>query len=509
MSSHVVVIGTDLRRTTVKVSPGTFLTDVLDKACAHFKLSSSKYTLKHKQKQVDLSVPFRVSGLVAGARLELVQRSQTPSAVQVALEVPLPEGKEIPGRRLIQKFPSDISIWKLLRQFESGTASAGRNINITGRAVAQTAGGSTSGSGQMYYETPVLNIMGRELASFAEFQKTLAQLGYNSGSVLIRLSYRLSGQTLYEAMEEIAQHFKETEEVVGGVNSVKDATAQPAEEQKGTVAPEDTAMTEAAPLTAEPSQSTSADVGAAPIATETSQEPPASSTLPKPSDPYQPVNVFLAPSGTIPAAALAPAPESDFQPTIAHAQLHQARLQESSRNKRLLSDKELAEKAAAEEARLAAVKSLRVRIRFPDNTSSDWEVGPDATGSFLYEAVRRVMASPEQPFHLTLPGAEKTVIKDADAAAHNLVRGYKLAGRVLLSLVWEDTVPAEIRKQPFLKANVARQGQEVKVPDMPTQGEDAEERSGKRPAADEEKPKKTGDGGAKKVPKWFKGLGKK
>ena len=39
--------GTDLRRTTVKVSPGTYLTDVLDKACAHFKLSSTKYTLKY------------------------------------------------------------------------------------------------------------------------------------------------------------------------------------------------------------------------------------------------------------------------------------------------------------------------------------------------------------------------------------------------------------------------------------------------------------------------------
>ena len=157
---------------------------------------------------------------------------------------------------------------------------------------------------------------------------------------------------------------------------------------------------------------------------------------------------------------------------------------------------------------MAAVKSLLVKVRFPDNTSSDWEIGPDATGSFLYEAVRRVMASPEQPFHLTLPGGDKTVIKDEDGAAYNLVRGYKLSGRVLVYLVWEDAVPADVRKRAFLKANVARQGQEVKVPDMPTQTEEKGESSGKRPATEEEKPKRTGDGAAKKIPKWLK-LGKK
>lgn len=46
MSSHVVVIATDLRRSTIKVSPGTYLIDVLQEACKKLNLSSDKYLLK-------------------------------------------------------------------------------------------------------------------------------------------------------------------------------------------------------------------------------------------------------------------------------------------------------------------------------------------------------------------------------------------------------------------------------------------------------------------------------
>ncbi|KAF4587720.1 UBX domain-containing protein [Ophiocordyceps camponoti-floridani] len=113
MSAHVVIIAADLRRATVKVSPGTYLVDVLEQGCTKLRLSSDKYTLKHKQKQVDLSVPYRTSGLLPGAKLELVQRAKTPSAVQVALQLPGDQG------RLVRKFPADLTLWKMLRQFEA------------------------------------------------------------------------------------------------------------------------------------------------------------------------------------------------------------------------------------------------------------------------------------------------------------------------------------------------------------------------------------------------------
>ncbi|UKZ77864.1 hypothetical protein TrVFT333_005590 [Trichoderma virens FT-333] len=517
MSSHVVVIATDLRRTTVKVNPGTYLSDVLQEACKKLSLDSDKYLIKHKQKQVDLSVPFRTSGLIAGAKLELVLKSKTPSAVQIALQIPQPEAKEIPGGRLIKKFPSDLSIWQVLRQFESGEASAGKNINITARGVAQTVDAKSSGAGQLYYETPVLNIMGRELGSFADFQKTLSQLGHNSGNVLIRLTFRRTDQTLYEAMEQIGVFFKE-EEKKKEEEKEKATSGTLEDKPKNPSADEDVPMAEAPaePVSntaqvqesdhAAPQVAQDATVSSSPLQSDAHQALPEANNS-DPQSRLQPVHVFLAPTNSTPAAALVPAEDSDFTPTVAHAQLHQARLLESSRNKRLLSDKEIEEKEAAEQAKIAAVKSVLIKVRFPDNTSSDWEIGPSDTGAFLYQAVRHVMASNEQSFHLVIPGS-KTVIKDDDTPKHNLIRAYKLSGRVLVSLVWNDGVPADIRKRPFLKANFAQQGQAIKVPEIPTV-EDDKAGSSARPQVQQAPTNRDGgEGSGKKMPKWFK-LGKK
>lgn len=424
--------------------------------------------------------------------------------------MPQPEAREIPGGRLIRKFPSDMTLWQVLRQFESGDASAGRNVNITARGVA---GAVTSGAGQLYYEMPVLNIMGRELAAFQDFQKTLSQLGHNSGNVLVRLSYRKTDQTLFEAMEQISQFFKHTDE-----QSKKEGTSAAAKDepqQESTEQREDTPMADAAaqpPASSTESQAPlSQQQQPTDSSTTTGQSTPQdltpSSDSSQSKDPYQPVSVFLAPSGNVPAAALhASESESDFTPSIAHAQLHQARLQESSRNKRLLSDKEIEDKAAAEAARLAAIKSVLVKVRFPDNTSSDWQVGPRETGAFLYEAVRHVMADAQYPFHLVLPGG-KTVIQDDASPKHGLIKGYKLSGRVLVNLVWDDVVPPQIRKQPFLKTTVAQQGQAVKVPEVPKAVEDGKAAHVQPPKA--ERGEGSGEGGGgKKVPKWFK-FGKK
>lgn len=47
MSTHVEVIATDLRRTKIKVTPGTYLVDVLREACQKLNISSDKYLLKY------------------------------------------------------------------------------------------------------------------------------------------------------------------------------------------------------------------------------------------------------------------------------------------------------------------------------------------------------------------------------------------------------------------------------------------------------------------------------
>ena len=44
--ANLVVIGTDLRRTTISVIPSTYLSDVLEAACNNLKLSPSQYLLR-------------------------------------------------------------------------------------------------------------------------------------------------------------------------------------------------------------------------------------------------------------------------------------------------------------------------------------------------------------------------------------------------------------------------------------------------------------------------------
>jgi tether containing UBX domain for GLUT4 len=46
MASHVVVLDTSLRRTTVKVNAGTYVTEILEEACNKWGFNSSNYSLK-------------------------------------------------------------------------------------------------------------------------------------------------------------------------------------------------------------------------------------------------------------------------------------------------------------------------------------------------------------------------------------------------------------------------------------------------------------------------------
>lgn len=370
--------------------------------------------------------------------------------------------------------------------------------------------------------------MGRELGSFADYQRTLSQLGYNSGSVLIRLVYKTPGITFFEAQEQISQYFKEVEQDEAGkptpsTDSPSQATPSTQEEASSASAePSPTVQMQDAPdRPANDAPESAPLVSTEPTSTEAAPQPvpPTSAEFTSagqlpvvPQDPLAPIGIFTAPSSSTPAAARAAVSETDFTPSIAHAQLHQARLLESSRNKRLLSDKQLAEQAAATEEKLSAVQSIEVKVRFPDNTSATWVITHDDTGAKLYKAVRSVMADPSLPFHLVVPGT-KDVIRDVDAADNRVIRAHKLTGRVLVNLVWDDGAPAAARGKPFLKSSASQAAKDIEVPDVPVVEEEEEE---KRPARQpQQKQGSSSQGGSgedamkKKIGKFFKLPGKK
>ncbi|KAI1764751.1 GLUT4 regulating protein TUG-domain-containing protein [Hypoxylon sp. FL1150] len=509
MASNVKVVGTDLRQVTVKVNPGTYLTDVLEEACVKLKVSSSKYLLKHKQKQLDLSQTWRTSGLVQGAKLELVVRSNTPTAINVALQLPAPESSLFPpAGRITEKLPSDFTLWQILRQFESGKATHGKNLNITARGVAQTADGSAAGSGQLYYETPVLIIESRTLSTFVDFQKTLSQLGYNSGGVLIRLSFQKTDKTLVDAMGEISQFFKTEEEE-------KQKTQEPAASPPTTI-DEPTASTDTATIPPTSDKPETSTPEAAPTDSTSNGQAPPPDTMDvdvdvdePPSADHRPVTIFSAPTSNTPAAVSRIEADEAFAPRIEHAQAHQRLLKAAGENKRLLSDKELEEKAAAAAAKVAAVKSIRIRVRFPDNFSAEWPFGPDDTGAALYAEVRKIMACDDALFKLLLPPG-KTVIKDDSIGpASKLISGYRLSSNTLVNFMWDDSVPVATRKLPFLKNSAAGHAQKVIIPEVPDVQGGGE--AGPSTYVPTPAPKSTGDGEGSgfKKPKWLKGFGKK
>jgi len=507
MATNVKVVGTDLRQVTIKVTPSTYLTEVLEQACTKLKIPNDKFLLKHKQRQLDLSQTFRTSGLIPGARLELVVRANTPTVVNVALQLPTPESSLFPPHgRVSDKLPSDFTIWQILRQFESGKASAGKGLNITARGVPQINNGAQAGSGQLYYEIPHVVIENRTLSTFVDFQRTLSQLGYNSGGVLIRLSFHRTDQPLSYAMREIEQYFKvevpdntaqKTDDARTEKESESSSQSKAVQGETQDSAPEVPAATETvqSPTTnEEPSTTTQQQQAPSSDAMDMDEEKPAG---------HRPVTIFSVPSSSTPVAARRADSEEDYTPDISHAKAHQKLLKSLGENKRLLSDHELEEKAAAEEAKVAAVKSIKVKVRFPDNFSAEWAFGPNDSGANLYSEVRGIMANSSAPFKLLLPGA-RTVIQDDDSV--KLIKGYGLKTNTLVSFVWDDKVPTEVRQQPFLKGSAASQAQQVVVPDVPEI--EVKDEGPNLPAA-APKPKNDGDSSGFKKPKWLKGLGKK
>ena len=460
---------------------------------------------RNNNRPVDLSRTFRQTGLSSGAKLELVVASRSPSVVSIALQLPQSLASAVPGGRLMDKFPSDTTLWLILRKFES---NGGSNLNFTARGITEIQSG-TSGAGRIFYEMPVLNIMGRELSTFGDLQKTLGQLGFNGGSALIRLDFKKTEQPLEEAMAEIGQYFKES---APGDSSATKADMAPGEELE-TVTSAIARLPSAEPTYKEQSsaavQGTTEGASADPADSITPLKRPAPLTPEELLGPDQrPIAVYSAPSSHTPKAALQPHNDSDYEPTIAHAKLHQSRLQTSSQNKRLLSDAENEKLEKEQVARSSAAKEVSIKIRFPDQASIVSPFKADETGADLYKYVIDVIVGENEPFKLVWTNkGPHTVPKDGDK---KLIKDLGFEGRMLVNFLWEDGASETVRKQPVLKPQFAQSAKELTVPEPPVGEEDQE--AGRTSTMDKGKEKETGSSGEKSksgMPKWFKGIGKK
>ena len=519
MASHVFVVDSSFKRTQVKVTPGKYMREVLEEACKSRKLTPEEYMLKSQNnKALDLSQPFRLSGLSAGAKLQLTQASKSPGVVSVALQLPDSEG----GGRLSDKFPSSTSLWLILRKYEDAVAgSPSTKLNLTQRAIPT----GNSGSGRLVYEQPCLHLMGRNLESFSDLQKTLMQLGLNGGSVLIKLSFKSTERPLEDAMREMSEYFSSIDtgpaatgsnatraaegahaQPPGAMETMPDADAEnsavPAEEEAKQEPNEDIMRTEGP--TAQPVEN---DV----IATSSETPPqPSETTNARPSSTINGISVYRPPSSSTPAAAMQPDDPSVFEPTIDHAKSHQAALQEAGKNKRLLSDKELAEQEEARQQKLSSVQSVLVRVRYPDQSQIETTVYASETAADLYAKVMDTLAAAPEPFELRYTGT-KTHEVLPNTPAKRLVRDFGFRGKVLVTLVWSPDASVRARQGPSLKEEYRKHATDLKVDlaSQQAQGQAAHQSAMGQQAEAEKKEKGKGGGDLEAKMKEFLGFGKK
>jgi tether containing UBX domain for GLUT4 len=367
---------------------------------------------------------------------------------------------------LTQKFPSNTSLWEVLRQFESGE---GRNYNFTQRGVPEINSAGGSGAGRLNYEMPVITVMPghREQSDFVGLQQTLSQLGFDSGSALLKLSFKNSGTPLEEAMSQITQYFKNSEA------SAKPSSAgeQTASSVQGSPVPNPSKVTPEATqkVTEESIKTDEADPEPMEVDSRPTEVSPVTPTVDTPIEPDntqpeppvqtpepssapaqsrsigQKVQVFAASTSATPQAARNGFNESDYVPTIEHAKSHQAALQSRTRNQRLLSDKELEEQEAARQEKIQAVaeKGSSVRVRLPDGAMVQTSVGKEDTAEGLYDFVQGLLQHKE-PFQLKNVGSNgRLVLIPRDKK--RLIQDLRFSSSELITFLWDDNASVDAR----------------------------------------------------------------
>ena len=351
--------------------------------------------------------------------------------------------------------------------------------------------------------------MGRELVLFTDLQKTLAQLGFNSGSVLLRLSFRPTQTPLEEAISEIDQYFKSVRgERSGGVHTADVGNAESAPESTEPFLDEETQDRPSPPEPLSPRSPSFKPEIPPPSIDEDHQEvaplpnPPSDQVVTGPSQ--RPITVFAPPSTSIPAAARQAYNEKDYEPTVDHAKLHQIRLAAYGRNKILPSDAELAAQAEAQAKKKAEIKTVNIKIRFSDQSTVIAEFSNLETSGSLYDHVKGLLENENEPFSLnfsTVKGPQR-IPKNSNV---RLITDIGMVGNVLVNVIWEEGASSEVRRGPILKEKYRQKASEIQVKEP-----EGVEMNEKDLFSTKEKGAEKREGGKKGgVPKWLKLPGKK
>lgn len=339
---------------------------------------------------------------------------------------------------------------------------------------------------------PVVTVMPghKEHSTFVDLQKTLSQLGFDSGSALLRLSFKNSGTPLEEAMGQISKYFKNADPTPSGAHTASSAQEgsipdpdKAAPEATATVAgetirpeepdPEPMEVDEKPPTesAAEPTISSMDGAADLPENNPPSAAPSDPSPAPAPASPPERLNVprnvqvFSAPTSSTPQAARQTWDATDYVPTIEHAKAHQAALNQQTKNSRLLSDKELEELENERLAKLAAVaeKGGSLRVRLPDGAIIQMDISKSDTAELLYSFVASFLDKPNEPFQLQYRGPNGRPVR-IDKDKKRLLQELRFSPSELVTFSWDDAASnAARRSKNVLSREWADKAQTLKV----------------------------------------------
>eukprot|EP01114_Cavostelium_apophysatum_P014927 TRINITY_DN3979_c0_g1_i1.p1 TRINITY_DN3979_c0_g1~~TRINITY_DN3979_c0_g1_i1.p1 ORF type:complete len:460 (+),score=106.37 TRINITY_DN3979_c0_g1_i1:37-1380(+) len=165
-----VIVIADGRRETIKVTPSTTLAQVLQQVCTkyNYKPEQHKLVKQLNNADVDLGLPFRLSGLTSGQLLMLKRKAAPSGNEKFPVVVQVPSGDRMQG-----EFPASTTLTEII-------AWSQQVIPITDKEKKLQ---------------PAIQILNQEFFGERLAQTALQQLGLSSSSAtLFRLSYRVISQ---------------------------------------------------------------------------------------------------------------------------------------------------------------------------------------------------------------------------------------------------------------------------------------------------------------------------
>lgn len=170
---------------------------------------------------------------------------------------------------------------------------------------------------------------------------------------------------------------------------------------------------------------------------------------------------------------------------------HQASILTATQNTRLPTDAEIESASSAAASKLSAIKSIDIKIVFPDQSSVLAPFTNTDTTKDLYTYVRDLLARPEQGFALSYAG-QKGMVPLNEQDGKMLIPHLRFTGNTLVRVLWGDEVGIDVRQLPSLKDDVRKEAKEVVVRSFDDTDDDKDERRGSGKAAEVKEDKKQG-----------------